>query len=278
MEKAQQENQLLKRSLTGALLIGIIVAMTFVGSNGFLLLLLVINELAILEYQRLIDRTGVSIQKLPSQIIGALFIFISWLLVEQLYQASILMLLIPVIPFMFILELFRNKPNPFQNIAFSIMGLVWISVPLSLFLCLGFLPFQAGQYMPVMIMAYFIILWLSDTGAYLAGTLLGRHKLFPRISPNKTWEGSVGGLLLALLAGSLNYILFHHLQLGQWLCLAIIINVSGTLGDFTKSMLKRTAGVKDSGNLLPGHGGILDRFDSLIGSAPFAFIYLYYIL
>lgn len=278
MEKAQQENQLLKRSLTGALLIGIIVAMTFVGSNGFLLLLLVINELAILEYQRLIDRTGVSIQKLPSQIIGALFIFIAWLLVEQLYHASILMLLIPVIPFMFILELFRNKPNPFQNIALSIMGLVWISVPLSLFLCLGFLPFQAGQYMPVMIMAYFIILWLSDTGAYLAGTLLGRHKLFPRISPNKTWEGSVGGLLLALLAGSLNYILFHHLQLGQWLCLAIIINVSGTLGDFTKSMLKRTAGVKDSGNILPGHGGILDRFDSLIGSAPFAFIYLYYIL
>ena len=278
MEKAQQENQLLKRSLTGALLIGIIVSMTFVGSNGFLLLLLVINELAILEYQRLIDRTGVSIQKLPSQIIGALFIFISWLLTEQLYHASILMLLIPVIPFMFILELFRNKPNPFQNIALSIMGLVWISVPLSLFLCLGFLPFQAGQYMPVMIMAYFIILWLSDTGAYLAGTLLGRHKLFPRISPNKTWEGSVGGLLLALLAGSLNYILFHHLQLGQWLCLAIIINVSGTLGDFTKSMLKRTAGVKDSGNILPGHGGILDRFDSLIGSAPFAFIYLYYIL
>ncbi|MBS1687998.1 MAG: phosphatidate cytidylyltransferase [Bacteroidetes bacterium] len=278
MKEAQQENQLLKRSLTGALLIGVIIAMIFVGSNGFLLLLLVINELAILEYQRLIDRTGVSIQKLPSQVIGALFIFISWLLTEQLYHASILMLIIPVIPFMFIIELFRAKPNPFQNIALSIMGLIWISVPLSLFLCIGFLPFQAGQYMPLMIMAYFIILWFGDTGAYLAGTMAGKHKLFPRVSPHKTWEGSIGGLLLALLAGSVNYLLFHYLQLSQWLGLAVIINVSGTLGDFTKSMLKRTAGVKDSGTILPGHGGILDRFDSLIGSAPFAFIYLYYIL
>lgn len=278
MEAAQVKSPLIIRSLTGLLIIGVIVAMTYAGANGFLLLLLVINELAILEYQKLISRTGILMQKLPCQIVGALLIFITWLLTEQLYPSLLLLLLIPVIPLMFIIELFRKKENPFQNVSLGIAGLMWISVSLSLFLCIGFLPFQGGQYVPGMVMAYFIILWFGDTGAYLAGILTGRHKLFARVSPNKTWEGSIGGFVLALLAGSLNFILFHHMQLSQWLWLAIIINISGTFGDFTKSMLKRSVGVKDSGKLLPGHGGILDRFDSLIGSAPFAFIYLYYIL
>ena len=105
---------------------------------------------------------------------------------------------------------------------------------------------------------------------------MGKHKLFPRISPNKTWEGSMGGLILALLAGWMNYHVWALLELEQWLVLSLIINITGTFGDFSKSMLKRSVGVKDSGHILPGHGGVLDRFDSLIGSAPFVFIFLLY--
>ena len=115
---------------------------------------------------------------------------------------------------------------------------------------------------------------MGDSGAFFIGKLIGKHYLFKRISPKKTWEGSIGGFLAAGLAGFLNFILFEGLLLSQWLLLALIINLTGSFGDLTKSMLKRSAGVKDSGNILPGHGGILDRFDSLMGSAPFVLVYL----
>ena len=124
------------------------------------------------------------------------------------------------------------------------------------------------------VLGFLLILWFNDTGAYFVGSLMGKHKLFERISPGKTWEGSAGGALFALLtAWGLSFV-FHRLDVVQWLILALITIIAGTLGDLVESMLKRSLGIKDSGNILPGHGGMLDRFDAVLLSAPFVFVYL----
>ena len=123
-------------------------------------------------------------------------------------------------------------------------------------------------------LGYLLLLWLNDTGAYFVGSLVGKHKLFERISPGKTWEGSAGGALFALATAWGLSMLFIQLTTMHWLILAIIVVISGTIGDLVESMLKRSLGIKDSGNILPGHGGMLDRFDAVLISAPFVFVYL----
>jgi phosphatidate cytidylyltransferase len=123
-------------------------------------------------------------------------------------------------------------------------------------------------------MGFLIILWSNDTGAYLSGRALGRTKLFERISPNKTWEGFIGGVLLAMgVAFGLSY-WFGTLTKLEWVMIAAIIGIFGTLGDLVESMLKRSLGIKDSGSILPGHGGFLDRFDGLLIAAPLVYILL----
>ena len=121
---------------------------------------------------------------------------------------------------------------------------------------------------------YFGILWISDTGAYLVGSAIGKHRLFERISPKKSWEGSIGGAIFALGGAALCWYLFGDILLWQWFVLGLIIVIIGTLGDLVESLFKRSLGVKDSGSILPGHGGMLDRFDAVFISAPFVFAYL----
>ena len=127
---------------------------------------------------------------------------------------------------------------------------------------------------PNVILGYFFFLWANDTGAYVCGSLFGKNKLAPGISPNKTWEGSAGGAFLVIVLVSVNYYFFRDLSLANWMVIGIIVIVMGTLGDLTKSVLKRSRNVKDCGRMLPGHGGILDRFDSLMGSVPLVYTYL----
>ena len=139
---------------------------------------------------------------------------------------------------------------------------------------LPILGFLKGYYSWQVIMGTMLLLWASDSGAYFAGKTFGRHKLFPRISPGKTWEGWFGGTLTAILVGYLISLYFHDLNLPQWLGIAIIVSVFGVLGDLIESLLKRSLQVKDSGTLIPGHGGILDRFDSLVLVVPFIVAFL----
>lgn len=127
------------------------------------------------------------------------------------------------------------------------------------------------------ILGFFILLWVNDTGAYLAGRFFGKHKLFERISPNKTWEGSIGGTLVTVAGAYILSIFFTNLNLTNWVVLSILVAVFGGLGDLAESMLKRSLGVKDSGKLLPGHGGVLDRIDGLLLSVPFVYSYLHLI-
>lgn len=271
-----EQSSLWKRVATSVVLVVIICIALFNGSRGAILLLLGISGLGTFEYRKLIQKAGFSMQEATINITGWLLILMFWLALNHYCTFSALYVFIPLIPIVLAIELFRNQKTPFQNAGLTLLGIIWISLPLALFLGIGFLPFGSGTFHPAILLGYFIILWMGDTGAYFAGKYLGSHKLFVRISPNKTWEGSIGGMAFALLAGFCDFNFFHQLNLHEWLGLAAIINITGSFGDLVKSLLKRSVGVKDTGTILPGHGGILDRFDSLIGSVPFSFIYMLY--
>lgn len=262
------------RMITGALLVIIISSFVLGGGLAFLFLIFCINQLALLEYQKMIEMHGFHLQKASVHLASFILLVVTYLVAKLILQSSVFILLPLLVPLILSIELFRKKKFPIENVALTIVGLIWISLPFCLFMFVGYLPLGPAQYDPHISLGYFLILWFGDSGAYFAGKKVGKRKLFKRISPNKTWEGFAGGFAAAVMAGIIDFVLFHQLALNQWLLLASIIYVTGTFGDFAKSMLKRSVGVKDSGNLLPGHGGIIDRFDSLIGSAPFAFLYL----
>src|SRR6202000_3479050 len=189
--------------------------------------------------------------------------------------AVILLALLPVFAgLVFIFELFRRTTAPFTNIAFTFLGIIFTIIPFSLFHALAFLRGGYNFHLP---MAFLIMLWTNDTGAYLSGRLLGKHKLWERHSPKKTWEGFIGGVLLAIGASAILAHYYPEIGLIQWMVVAACIGIVGTLGDLVESMFKRSINIKDSGGILPGHGGLLDRFDGLLLSAPIVFAYLYLI-
>lgn len=181
-------------------------------------------------------------------------------------------LLYLIVPALLIRQLYLSDPAPFGRIAGTILGFVYVLLPFYCFFLLGFVQ---GTFNGLLPLGFLLILWANDTGAYLIGKSFGRHKLYERISPKKTWEGFVGGLLAAVMVG---IILFNQteglLPLWQWLIVAGLIAGIGTLGDLVESLLKRSLDVKDSGSLLPGHGGLLDRFDGLLLAAPIVYLFL----
>jgi phosphatidate cytidylyltransferase len=171
------------------------------------------------------------------------------------------------------IELFRKEDPSWKNISTYLTGYLYVALPFGLMNSLFYYGAIAAP-TPGILIGVFIIIWTSDIFAYLTGSMFGKHRLFERVSPKKSWEGSIGGLLFALIAGYVMSIFVTSLDLTSWLILTIIIVITGTIGDLSESLLKRNAGVKDSGNIFPGHGGVLDRFDAIIFATPFVFIYL----
>ncbi len=170
--------------------------------------------------------------------------------------------------YIFIAEIFRKKINPINNIAYTILGQMYIVLPFLLM----FLIRINGE---IFLLALFVFIWANDTFAYLTGISIGKHKMFPRISPKKSWEGFIGGLVGTLIvAFAFSYFSETQLNMVEWFGFALIVVIFGTLGDLFESLLKRTIGVKDSGNIMPGHGGLLDRFDSVLLAAPVIYFYL----
>ena len=179
--------------------------------------------------------------------------------------------LVLLVPLMCICELYRKSATPIANIASSIMGALYVALPMSLLLVIPML-LGNGEWNPWIVLFYIFIIWANDVFAYLFGITLGRHRLFERISPKKSWEGFFGGLAGAVAMG---YVAATILDASTtaWMGLALVAALSGVFGDLVESLMKRSVDVKDSGNIIPGHGGWLDRFDALILSAPFVFVY-----
>jgi phosphatidate cytidylyltransferase len=261
-----------QRAITGAFFVAVVIAAVYFHFYSFLLLFAAVIFLSLIEFYKIIQTTEIIPQKWFG-IVGGLILFVSFAIAQATGYFYFFLINIPVIFLVFIFELFRNGKFPFINIAYTLLGIIYISLPISLFNFLVISP--GGNYYPDLILGFFFLLWSYDTGAYLTGRLLGKNKLFERISPKKTWEGAIGGLIISIGIAYIISQYFTLLLFEQWVIMAVIIAVTGTLGDLTESMLKRSTAIKDSGSLLPGHGGVLDRFDALYISIPFVVAYLF---
>ena len=272
-------NNFWTRALTGSILITVLIFSAV--TNKFLLALLffAFTIVGTSEYFNIIQKHKEnSVNKLAGFVLSigsyGLIIGISLLNWPALY----LTILIPIVFIIFTLELFRLRPDGFSNILHTMMPSMYIAVPFALFISSNELIQSASSsYSAQLTLVFFFTLWANDTGAYLSGRSFGKRKLFPKISPNKTWEGTIGGAILAISVASLCGTFFQNLSQFEWVTMAVIIVVFGSLGDLVESMLKRSFGIKDSGKILPGHGGILDRFDGLLIASPIVFTFIVFI-
>jgi phosphatidate cytidylyltransferase len=259
------------RAITGFFFVGVMLASVLFGAYAFTAFFLILSVLSLEEFYRLVKTEDVK----PQNYLGFL-VAVSLYVPVALYFLKgepllYVLICVPLAVLIIVYELFRNKSRPFHNIAYTFFGVLFAFLPFCFFYGTAF---NDGQYSSHYPLAFLILLWSSDTGAYLAGTSMGKHKLFERHSPKKTWEGFGGGLITSLLAAGILSIYFKELPIQHWLAISVIIVVAGTLGDLSESMLKRSLSAKDSGSLLPGHGGLLDRFDGLLLAAPLVFVYL----
>jgi phosphatidate cytidylyltransferase len=264
---------LTQRLITGSILVVIISFSICWNVYSFIFSTLAIDLLALLEFYRIIHSPGLSPIKWGGVLLSSSLILTCALTLSRSVDPKLVLINIPITFVIFLSELFRRESNPLHNLAFTFLGVLGITVPICFFITVAFFPLGSGIYHSRIPLQYFLILWASDSGAYLAGKAFGVHPLFKRVSPKKTWEGSLGGAVCALFVA---YLIsrWHAAQNAiGWMSLAMIIVVTGTFGDLIKSLMKRSLNLKDSGTILPGHGGMLDRFDSLMGSAPFVFCY-----
>lgn len=231
-----------------------------------------ITFLSLREFYKLAGLDGLMPQATLGVFSGLIIFTLSFLIERGSISYRYYFLIFPLVSLVYMIKLYKKtETKPFTNIAFMFLGIFYVAVPFTL---LNIAVFENGIYNFEIIFGCLFILWASDTGAYFAGTFLGKRKLFERISPKKSWEGFFGGAFLALVFTLLMAHFFHTLALWQWLVVGVIIIVGGTFGDLVESLLKRSMAIKDSGSSLPGHGGFLDRFDGLLISAPFIVAFL----
>jgi len=259
----------------------------------FLMVFLLITTLGLHEFYKLTTAFHVRPQFVSGIGIGLVVFLLNFLVAQGMVGKSIFLLLLPLFVVILVTELFREHVKPFANIAITIFGILYVAMPFSLFnyfvsqhcfvgsgesfLSEIFHKLNCDSEDPLnssILLGYFFLMWTNDAGAYFVGTRFGQRRLFERISPKKSWEGSIGGAIFSLLLAVFLSHVFNGLSLVNWLVIATLVVVVGTLGDLVESMLKRSIEVKDSGSILPGHGGILDRFDSILLSAPIIFMYL----
>ena len=275
---SEKMRNLLVRTLSGAVLTIVVVGAVLLSQWSFIALLLVILIGGMWEFYRLARREDTVPLRWLGLAGGVALLAASTLLVFTWTDSSLLVCLLLflffmlLIPMMFVCELFLKRQRPAADIGVTLAGIFYVALPLSMFLLLP-IQIDGSAWNPWVILFYIFIIWTNDICAYLVGMTLGRHRLYPRISPNKSWEGFFGGIVGAIGMGLLAAWIMEADYL-LWGVLAAIAAMSGVLGDLIESMFKRAAGVKDLGNILPGHGGWLDRFDALIFSVPFVFVFL----
>ena len=268
---------LIIRALTGIIFVVVLISAIYIHPIFFLILFCIITGLTLWEFGGLVKHYENANLQRTVNVLGGVYLFIAtFVYANGLTDGKIFLPYLLFIMLTMIAELYYKAPNPINNWAFTLFAQVYCAGSFSLLNFIGAEPGTLGimSYPPLFIMAIFILVWLDDTGAYLVGSLIGKHKLFERISPKKSWEGFFGGLILALASSQAFAWFAPEINRMNWLGLAATVVLFGTWGDLIESLLKRTLGVKDSGNVLPGHGGMLDRFDSVMLAVPASYIYI----
>ncbi len=263
-----------QRTLTGIVFVLAIIGGMWWHVYAYLLIFLTVVLLGMLEFIEMVKNRPVSVQQGWSLLLGVYWYLASFFVLSGDISPKWLIFVVPFIMAVFITELFRNKKYPLLNIACTLIVPFYVALPFSF---LHFLVFLNGAYNFHILLGFFMLIWANDSGAYLIGVNFGKRRLFERISPKKTWEGAFGGFLFTLAVVFIISYFIKTLNLSNWLIIGLIITVMGTLGDLVESMLKRSANIKDSGSIFPGHGGILDRFDAVIFAAPLVCSYLFII-
>lgn len=274
------KNIFLQRAITGVLFVAIITGCILYAPLAFGTLFIIASALTIREFGHLVNQgEEVSINKTITMLGGAyLFLAMMGFCIDATGSNIFIPYLLLLI-YLMVSELYLKKRNPVLNWAFSMLSQLYIALPFALLNVLAFHndadATTSISYNPILPLSVFIFLWLNDTGAYCFGSLFGKHRLFERISPKKSWEGSVGGGIVAIASAFVLGHFFPVMPMLEWAGLALTVVVFGTWGDLTESLLKRQLQIKDSGSILPGHGGMLDRFDSALMAIPAAVVYLY---
>lgn len=275
---------LITRSITGILYVAILVT-CFLQAVNMVIVFALITGLATWEFTGLVNGyKHVNVNRLITTVAGVyFFLAVAGVNSGAIQTNAVFVPYLLTIIYLFISGLYTKSSDSVNDWAYTMLSQMYIALPLSTINVIAFRQATDGlnYYYYLLPLSIFIFLWTNDTGAYCTGSLFGKHKLFPRISPAKSWEGSIGGGILVLIVASIIYFIesqgenLSGLNLIEWLGLGLVVVVFGTWGDLVESLLKRTLGIKDSGNILPGHGGILDRIDSSLMAIPASVVYLY---
>ncbi len=271
-------NNFLQRTVTGGLFGILVFGALFSGSVTFLIFYLVLLSLTLLEFYKRLEDSGISTHKLTAVVASGVIFFLFFGVSSGQLSLKWLGVIALFPPVLMVKELYKNSGNAFGDLAMTFFGMIYVTLPLCL---LNFLIFpgeiSGNQYYPGILAGVFILIMVNDTSAFLIGVPLGRHRLFKRVSPKKSWEGAVGAGFVVLIAAFFMDELFPVLDKIHWITIAVLVIVFGTFGDLVESYFKRGLGIKDSGKLLPGHGGVLDRIDAWFFVIPAVLVYLNFI-
>lgn len=275
------KNKFLTRALTGSIFVAILVGCILGGPISFTILFAIISAMTVNEFGNIISKSGLAqINKTISMLAGVFLFFGFAYLGVSPGKNEILIPYVFLLMYLCISELYLKRNTPVNNIAYAMMSQIYIALPFAMLNILAFYTsseYSSSVYSPILPLSIFIFTWINDSGAYCTGVLFGKHRLFERISPKKSWEGSFGGGILSIIGAIIIANYFPILSQIEWVGLAITVVIFGTWGDLVESLIKRSIGIKDSGNILPGHGGMLDRFDSTLLAVPASVLYLYVI-
>ncbi len=258
--------EILRRITTGAIYVTLLLSAVFLSSDAFDFLFMTFGLTCLYEYKRMVALRGYHV------FIAYLALWWGYIyLIHDKVLINILMFLTITVNFALLFYLFSKKEHFFNRVQKFIIGLFYIGGGC---IFLTMIPYKDNNFAKFLIMGIFLLIWVNDSFAYVVGKMMGRTKLYPAVSPKKTVEGSVGGFVFALITAYFLSKYETNISLSQWMILTTVVVVVGNLGDLIESKFKRAAGVKDSGAILPGHGGMLDRLDSMVFAAPFAYLTL----